>query len=73
VLVDALAVKVVGHAGQLDLAVQRLVAHAQQGAVGHAEAEAPEFDTSRHKFGGRSSQIKHLAAVFEFYCGGTFI
>ena len=40
VLVDALAVEVVGHAGQLDLAVQRLVAHAQQRAVGHAEAEA---------------------------------
>jgi hypothetical protein len=30
VLVDALAVEVVGHARQLDLAVQRLVAHAQQ-------------------------------------------
>ena len=40
VLVHALAVEVVGHAGQLDLAVQRLVAHAQQGAVGHAEAKA---------------------------------
>jgi hypothetical protein len=30
VLVHPLAVEVVGHAGQLDLAVQRLVAHAQQ-------------------------------------------
>jgi hypothetical protein len=30
---------VVGHAGQLDFAMQGLVAHAQQGAVGHAEAK----------------------------------
>jgi len=39
-LVDAFPVEMVGHARQLDLAMQGLVAHAQQGAVGHAEAEA---------------------------------
>jgi hypothetical protein len=32
-LVHPLAVKLVGHAGQLDLTVQRLVAHTQQGSV----------------------------------------
>ncbi len=40
VLVNTFAVKVVGHAGQFDFAVQRLVAHAQQGAVRHAKPEA---------------------------------
>ena len=39
VLVDALAVEVVGHAGQLDLAVQRLVAHSQPGPEAHTKKE----------------------------------
>ena len=59
VLVDALAVELVGHAGQLDLAVQRLVAHAQQGAVGHAEAEAVGRD------GGAFHVERHRAALAE--------
>jgi hypothetical protein len=59
VLVDALAVEVVGHAGQLDFAVQRLVAHAQQRAVGHAEAEAVGGD------GGAFHVQRHRAALAE--------
>ena len=39
-LVYPLAVKVVGHAGEFDFAVQGLVAHAQQGALVHAKAKA---------------------------------
>ena len=39
VLVHTLAVKMIGHTGQLDFAVHRLIAHAQQGAVGHAKAQ----------------------------------
>ena len=39
-LVDALAVEAVGHAAQLQLAVERLIGDAEQGAVGDAEAEA---------------------------------
>src|SRR6185436_8155609 len=39
-LIDAFAIELVGHAGQLDLAMQGLVAHAQQGAIRDAEAEA---------------------------------
>src|SRR5664280_3748555 len=35
-LVDPLSIEMVRHAGQLDLAVQRLVADAQQRAVRHA-------------------------------------
>src|SRR6185437_8253812 len=38
-LADALAVERVGHAAQLDFAVQRLVRDAQQRSVGNAEAE----------------------------------
>src|SRR5580765_6178171 len=38
VLADGAVVEGVGLAGQLDLAVQRLVGNAQQGAVGHPEA-----------------------------------
>ena len=40
VLVYAFAVEVVGHAGEFDLAMQRLVAHAQKRAVGHPKAKA---------------------------------
>ena len=40
VLVNPLAVKVVGYAGEFDFAMQGLVAHTQQGAVGHAKPEA---------------------------------
>ena len=40
VLVNPLAVKMIGHAGQFDFAVQGLVAHAQQGAEGHPKAKA---------------------------------
>ena len=39
-LADRALVEGVGLAGQLDLAVQRLVGDAEQGAVGHAEAIA---------------------------------
>ena len=39
VLIHAFAVKMIGHAGQFDFTMQRLVAHAEQGTVGHAEAE----------------------------------
>jgi hypothetical protein len=39
-LADAAAVEFAGHAGKLDLTVEGLVGHAQQGAVGDAEAEA---------------------------------
>ena len=39
VLVYPFTVKVVGHAGQLDLAMQWLVTHTQQGAVRHPKAE----------------------------------
>ncbi len=58
-LVHALAVEVVGHARQLDLAVQRLVGHAQQRAVGHAEAEAVGGD------GGAFHVQRHGAALAE--------
>src|SRR5664279_1511058 len=43
-LVDALAVEMVGHPGQLDLAVQGLVADAEQGSVRDAEAETVRGD-----------------------------
>ena len=39
-LIYPLAVKVVGHAGEFDFAVQGLVTHAQQGALVHAKAKA---------------------------------
>jgi hypothetical protein len=39
-LLDRALVEAVGLARQLDLAVERLVRDAQQGAVGHAEAVA---------------------------------
>ncbi len=38
-LINPFAVKMVGHARQLDLAVQWLVADAQQSAIGHPKAE----------------------------------
>src|SRR5256885_14967496 len=38
-LADAVAVEVSGHAGQFDLAMQRLVRYAKQGSVRYAEAE----------------------------------
>ena len=39
-LVDAFAVELVRHPRQLDLAVQWLIAHAKQRAVGHPKTEA---------------------------------
>ena len=63
VLVYALAVEVVGHAGQLDFAVQGFVAHTQQGAVGHAEAEAVGGD------GGAFHVQRHGAALAEAALG----
>ena len=67
VLVHALAVEVVGHAGQLDLAVQRLVADAQQRAVGHAEAEAVggnrrAFHVERHGARLREAPLRRAGA-----------
>ena len=53
-LIHALAVELVGHAGQLDLAVQRLVAHAEQRAVGNAKAEAVGGDGRRSPCRARS-------------------
>ena len=38
-LADALGIEGVGHAGQFDLAMQRLVGDAEQRAVRHAQAE----------------------------------
>ena len=38
-LVYPFAVEVVGHAGQLDFAMQRFVAHTQQGAIRYAESK----------------------------------
>src|SRR5579871_4019190 len=46
-LPDALAVELACHSGELDLAVQRLVGDAEQGAVGHAEAIAVGGDRRR--------------------------
>jgi hypothetical protein len=66
VLVDPLAVEVVGHAGQLDLAVQRLVADAQQRAVGHAEAEAVGGN------GGAFHVQRHRAALAEAALGARW-
>src|SRR5438552_13638491 len=47
VLIDPLAVEMIRHAGQLDLAVPRLVAHAQQRAVGYPKAKAVGGDRRR--------------------------
>ena len=49
----------VGHAGQLDLAVQRLVAHAKQGAVGHPKTKAVGGN------GGAFHVQRHGAALAE--------
>src|SRR5258706_14035781 len=46
-LADALAVEFAGHAGELDFAMEGLVRHAQQGAVGSAEAKAVAGDCCR--------------------------
>jgi hypothetical protein len=40
VLVHPFTVEMVGHAGQLDFAMQWFVAHAQQRAIGHPKAKA---------------------------------
>jgi hypothetical protein len=45
--VDCALVKAIGLARQLDLTVQRLVGHAKQGAVGHAEAITLRRDRGR--------------------------
>ena len=47
VLVDLRLVKSRSHAGELELAMQRLVGDAEQGAVGYAEAEAVGGDGGR--------------------------
>src|ERR1043165_1712020 len=47
VLADALAVELAGHAGELDLAMQRLVGNAKQRAVGNPKREAVGGDRRR--------------------------
>jgi hypothetical protein len=34
---------------------------------------APEFDSSRHFWKVGFNEINSLAAIFAFFCGGTFI
>src|SRR5262249_47029955 len=46
-LSDPLAIELVGHTGELDFTMERLVRDAEQGAIGHAEAEAVSGDRCR--------------------------
>ena len=70
VLADLAAVEVRGHAGKLQLAVQRLVGDAEQRAVGDAEAEAVGGDGRRfhvERDGARLREALHrLALVAQF-------
>src|SRR5690606_28000443 len=59
VLVDPFAVEARRHAGQLQLAMQRLVGDAEEGAVGHPEAKAVRRD------GGALHVQRHRPAAIE--------
>src|SRR5436305_1989731 len=66
VLVDLSAVEVRGHAGELQLAVQRFVRHAEERPVGHAEAEAVGGDRRRlhvESDGARLRETLHRLAM----------
>ena len=57
VLVDAVAVEAIGHAGQLKLAVERLIGDAEQRAVWHAEAEAVGGDRAGLHIQGDTTRL----------------
>ena len=47
VLPDTLAIELIGHTGELNFTMEWLVRDAEQGAIGHAEAEAVSCDRRR--------------------------
>src|SRR5438876_6346005 len=57
-LADAVAVEVSGHAGQFDLAMQRLVRYAKQGSVRYAEAEPVGGHRSRFHVEGDGTRLR---------------
>src|SRR5581483_5213883 len=58
-LTDPLSIEFARHAGELDLAMQRLVRNAQQGAVGHAEAIAVGRDRGRLHVERDRARLRH--------------
>jgi hypothetical protein len=59
---DAAAAELAGHAGELDLAVRRLVGHAQQRAMGtHLEAETVGGDGGRLHVEGDGARLRQPA------------
>jgi hypothetical protein len=63
-LAHAFAAEGVGHARPLDLAVQRLVAHAQQRAAGHPQAQAAGGDGGAfHALAGPGAAARHGGAA----------
>src|SRR6266849_2323667 len=62
-LIDSLPVELAGHAGQLDLSVQRLVRATEQRAVGHAEAKAIGGDGCRLHVKRDGARLRQAANV----------
>ena len=66
VLGDLVLVELRGHAGELELALERLVGHAEEGAVGHPQAKAVGRDRRRLHVegdGARLGQAAHRLAL----------